>query len=182
MGKYFLAFVPEGFIQERGQGLKELLKTNYGVKYALKSPVHITVKMPFTYNEKKELTLIKALSKFSQSFPPFKIKIHGVDTFSRRVIFWDVEAGKELLDFQSHLKTFCKRELNLVDELSDRNYHPHMTIAFKDLKEKNFDQVLETVKNHQISEEFIASQLSVLKRNEGRWVELYRLDLGTTLF
>jgi len=182
MGKYFLAFVPVGSIQVKGQNLKELLKRKYGVKYALKSPVHITVKMPFTYNEKKELNLIKTLSKFSLSLPPFNIKIHGVDTFRRRVIFWDVAAGKDLFDFQSQLKTYCKRELNLVDELSDRKYHPHMTIAFKDLKEEHFDQVFETVKNHQISEEFTASQLSVLKKIDGRWIEFSRLDLGTTLF
>jgi 2'-5' RNA ligase len=32
--------------------------------------------------------------------------------------------------------------LHLVVELSDRNFQPHITLAYKDLKEENFEEVL----------------------------------------
>ena len=33
LGKYFLAFVPKGFIQDSAHILKEKIKADFGVKY-----------------------------------------------------------------------------------------------------------------------------------------------------
>ncbi len=177
LAKYFLAFVPKGTIQEKAQILKDQIKSDFGVKYALKSPAHVTVKMPFIFNEKKEQVLIESIQNFTRLYEPFSVQVSGLDTFGRRVIFWDILPNSALHSFQSDLKVFCKRELKLVDELADNNYHPHMTIAFKDLKEKNFDNVMELVRKSQISDEFLANELSLLKRIEDRWVEISRIKM-----
>jgi 2'-5' RNA ligase len=66
--KYFLALVPEGNLQEKATSLKEMLKEQFNIKYALKSPAHITLKMPFSYNEAKEEYLIERLKEFLKDY------------------------------------------------------------------------------------------------------------------
>lgn len=171
--KYFLAIVPPTEILERAESIKVEIREKFGVKYALKSPAHITLKMPFNYNEAKEEILIGKIGELLKQQAPFSVRIFGVGTFGNRVIFMDIDKSKELETIQNALKAFCKKELNLVDELSDRNYHPHMTLAFKDLKPNSFPDVLELVRKRSFKTEFSAAELVLLKRIEGRWV-LYR--------
>lgn len=178
MQKYFLAIVPEGEIQDKCTEIKNEIRDQFNVKYALKSPAHITLKMPFSYNEAKEEKLIQALRKFLIQFEPFPISIGGVDTFGKRVIFLKIKADDRLAKLQSELKSFCKRELNLVDELSDRNFHPHMTIAFKDLKEIHFGDILNLVRKKSLKEELVVARVHLLKRIEGRWISFSKLDLS----
>lgn len=167
--KYFLALVPEGKLQDQVTELKLLLKEEFNIKYALKSPAHITVKMPFSYNEQKENVLIGRLKDFVQNYDTMEMVIGGVKTFGDRVVYLNVEAGKDLYHFQSELKTFCKRELKLVDELSDRNYHPHMTVAFKDLKKHPIPNIIKVLESKPISEKFVVNHLFLLIRQNGRW-------------
>tara|TARA_R110002051_G_scaffold192151_1_gene260724 strand:+ start:1042 stop:1587 length:546 start_codon:yes stop_codon:yes gene_type:complete len=178
MQKYFLAFVPEGEYQERVTSLKLEIRDLYHAKYALKSPGHITVKMPFVYNEAKEDKLLTKLGDFASAFNPMKMEIKGVKTFGKRVIYLGVEAGQDLYDFQNELKTFCKRELNLVDELSDRNYHPHMTIAFKDIKKDQFQNILQHSAKVSLNQELFEKNLVLLKRVNGVWITYKKLNFG----
>lgn len=181
MQKYFLAIVPEGEIQDKCTEIKNEIRDQFNVKYALKSPAHITLKMPFSYNEAKEEKLIEALRKFLIQFESFPIFIGDVGTFGKRVIFLKIKADDRLTKLQAGLKSFCKRELNLVDELSDRNFHPHMTIAFKDLKEIHFEEILKLVKKNSSPEEYYVANIHLLKRIEGRWISYSVLGLSSGL-
>lgn len=170
--KYFLAIVPEGEFQERVTNLKLEIRDRFQAKYALKSPPHVTVKMPFIFNEAKEEQLIERLRSFRSNYEPINLTIKGVKTFGERVIYLDVHAKQDLYNFQSDLKTFCKRELNLVDELSDRNFQPHMTIAFKDIKKSQFQNILQFVTEMRLVQKIEVSNIMLLKRVGGVW-ELY---------
>lgn len=178
MKKYFLAIIPEGEFQDRVTNLKLEIKDLYQAKYALKSPAHITVKMPFVYNEAKEEKLTEKLGNFIGDYQPMNITIKGVKTFGERVIYLGVEAGQDLYVFQKELKTFCKRELNIVDELSDRNFHPHMTIAFKDIKKSQFQNILQFSSEMNLSQEMVVNQIAMLKKVERQWVLYKRIEMG----
>ena len=97
------------------------------------------------------------------------MRVKGVDTFGKRVIFLDIKAEQDLYTFQSDLKKFLKTQVHLPDELSDRNYHPHMTVAFKDLKRQIFEAVFQEVKEAKLESEFQISELTLLKRLNGKW-------------
>ncbi|TXE14472.1 2'-5' RNA ligase family protein [Algoriphagus aquimarinus] len=173
MQKYFLAIVPEGEFQERVTNLKNEIRDRYQAKYALKSPAHITLKMPFRYNEAKEEKLTELLTRFIGAYEPMSVTIRGVKTFGERVVYLGVDAGQDLYDFQRDLKTFCKTELNLVDELSDRNFHPHMTIAFKDLKKSQFQNIVHFSSEKNLTQKLVVAHVILLKKTEGVW-ELYK--------
>lgn len=176
--KYFLALLPPEPLLSKSTQIKEQLRDRHQVKYALKSPPHITVKMPFSYNEAKEDLLAEKLGEFLKDQAPLAISIAGIGTFGSRVIFQQIISDELLWDFQSRLGVFCKRELLLTNELSDRNFHPHMTLAFKDLKPSKFSAVLETCKALQFSGNFLADKLFLLKRLEGKWKICRELQFG----
>lgn len=168
--KYFLALIPPDAILEKVQEIKFQIRDEFGVKYALKSPPHITVKMPFNYNVAKEGRLIEKLNEYVKDRCPFVIQVSGVGNFGNRVVYLNILKSPELESFQEGIKQFCKRELHLVDELSDRNYHPHLTVAFKDIKPIHFSEVFLLVKKQSFETEFSALDLVLLKRIKGEWI------------
>lgn len=175
--KYFIAIVPEGEVQERATALKLELKERFNLRYALRSPAHITLKMPFLWNEAKEDRLTDRLENFFKGQPPFHLKVSKIGTFGERVIYINVEEKKELMELQQQLGRFCKGELNLVEELSDYAYRPHMTVAFKDIKKKRFLEYLAYVKAQGFSGRLEVRQIALLKRKEGKWTVLKRFPL-----
>lgn len=170
MQKYFLALLPPPEILTRVTDIKLRLREEFGLKYALKSPPHITLKMPFSYNEANERLLVERLEGFMEGREPFTVRIAGADSFGNRVVFLGVEKSQPLLQLQHDLKVFCKRELHLVDELSDRNFHPHMTVAFRDLKPRQFTEVRGLVTEIAFHAEYSVGEICVLKRVDGTWI------------
>ena len=179
--KYFIAIVPEGNLQTQATDLKNLMKEKFNLKYALKSPAHITLKMPFLWNENKEDVLGQKLEEYFTSYKAFDLVLKGFDRFGRRVIFINVKENTELTDLQLSLSKFCKRELKLVEELSDRAYHPHMTIAFKDVKPKLFDEYWGFIKTQKFKEDYPVNDVALLKKVEGRWEVLRRFGFGKNI-
>jgi 2'-5' RNA ligase len=176
--KYFLALVPPPDILQTAHEIKVRIREEFGIKYALKSPPHITLKMPFSYNEAKEGQLTASLTEYLKTQASFKVQIGGVGSFGNRVIFLSIQKTEPLIQLQKGLKLFCKRNLHLVDELSDRNFHPHMTIAFKDVKPRIFEEVLARVREQSFDATFLADHITLLKRAEGRWLNYHSVEFG----
>lgn len=175
--KYLLAIVPEESVCQKITQLKEQLYESFGLKYALKSPPHITLKMPFVHNEKKEGELIKLLQGYIAKEKTFPLSLRGVGAFGNRVSFLKVRYPPELMLFQQGLIRFFKRNLKKHLELSDTNFHPHLTVAFKDFKKGQFDEVMECVKNAAIKESIQVHQVSLLKKVNGLWVKIADINL-----
>lgn len=176
--KYFLALVPPTEILEKAQEIKFRIRDEFGIKYALKSPPHITLKMPFNYNEAKEELLVAKLGDHLKGQQAFPVKISGLGNFGNRVVFLAIERSEQLIQIQQKLKLFCKQNLHLIDELSDRNFHPHLTIAFKDIKSNQFPEVLTFAKKQSFDAEFYAADLVLLKRKEGAWIIHRKVAFG----
>lgn len=169
IGKYFLAIVPKGDIQEQATRMKLELKENFNIKYALKSPSHVTLKMPFRWNEAKEEKLIDKLQIFFGDKEGFKLTFKGIGRFGRRVIYIRVEEQAQLIKMQSDLSAYCRHELKLVEELSDKAYHPHMTVGFKDLKDQHFDGCMKLLKDRGFFEVMDVQEVALLKKEAFSW-------------
>jgi 2'-5' RNA ligase len=164
-----LAILPPEDFSQQVYDLKLSLKADFGVKYALKSPAHITLKMPFLYNSKSEDRLYRSLQGFSRQISSFPLSVEGVDQFRRRVLFLAVEHQPQLLKLQESLNLFCRKGLKLNLELSDTNYHPHLTVAFQDIKKGQFDALKLTVGKAQLKKKFEVKSYYLLKRKNGIW-------------
>lgn len=177
IGKYFVALVPDGEVQKGATAIKEDLRDKFGLKYSLKSPAHVTLKMPFSWNEAKENVLTKSLEEFAKEYKSIKLHFIGFGKFGNRVIFVRVKRNQKLVLLQASIAEYFKRELKLVKELSDTNYHPHMTVAFKDVKAKDFEKYWAYVNSLDFDYEFQFDRLVLLKRIDNRWFPLSEIPL-----
>lgn len=170
--RYFIAIVPRSPISEVVTQLQLGLKDKFGTRAALGSPPHITLHMPFLWNEEKEAELAHALSSFADSVSPFNIELRDFGAFPPRVIFINVERTTALADCQHRLQRFCRLNLNLFNaDYQDRPYHPHMTLAFRDLRKAAFPAAWLEFQDRSYLADFEAQGISLLKHNGQQWTE-----------
>ena len=136
--KYFLAIViPEPYF-EKIESVKQELFLQHQLKGGLRSPAHITLHRPFVWNEEKENVLINKLNSFEFK-DGFNIELNNFAFFEPRVIYVDVVFNKDLNNFYEKLKSYAKKELHLLNEVNDmRGFHPHVTVASRDIKKTRF--------------------------------------------
>lgn len=168
--QYFIAIVPPSPIYEDAFEQKVYFKTKYNSKASLNSPPHITLHMPFRWVEKNEDELAYQLATFARDNTPVTIRLNGFSSFPPRVIFINVEITAELERLQKNLERYFKRKLNLFNaNYKEQPFHPHLTLAFRDLKKPNYQKAWEEFaeKNYQAS--FIADKVALLKHSGSVW-------------
>lgn len=180
MGKYFVGLLPPAALESQFKMLKQGIAEQFQVKYALQAPAHLTLKMPFRYKEAKERELGVRLTTLLETQAPFLLQLTRIGHFGRRNIHQQVAPNESLLQLQTNLRSFCKRSLHLVEELSDRNFQPHITLAYKDLKPTHFEEVLAFAQKNAVSTEFLAEKAYLMKKVEGRWKIIAPLIFGSS--
>jgi 2'-5' RNA ligase len=175
---YFLALIPPSPIHDEGFALKNYFKERYNSKASLNSPPHITLHMPFLFKTEKEQLMIQKLKSFVRDFDPFKICLDNFSSFPPRVIFINVTESEPLHLLQKEIQRFCKMELNLFNaNYKDQPFHPHITLAFRDLKKQSYQSAWEEFSKREFKAEFIADKISLLKHNGKTWDVLQEFPL-----
>ena len=93
------------------------------------------------YKEAKEGELAGRLTTLLEKQEPFLLQLTRIGHFGKRNIHQQVAPSESLMQLQTTIRSFCKGSLHLVEELSDRNFQPHLTLAYKDLKPIHFDWI-----------------------------------------
>ncbi|PBQ32064.1 2'-5' RNA ligase [Sphingobacteriaceae bacterium] len=169
--KYFLAIViPEPLFSEI-EAIKQNLFEEHHLKGALRSPAHITLHRPFEWKEERESELIQKVSDFKFSVP-FPLQIKNFAFFEPRVIYADVLKNELLYQLHAELTLYAKKELKLFNESEDmRGFHPHITVAFRDLKKPKFYELQKTFESKKLEGTLEYTGFSLLKL-EKRWEEI----------
>jgi 2'-5' RNA ligase len=168
--QYFVAIIPPPPVYEEALKLKEYFKEKYGSKAALNSPPHITLHMPFAWNEAKEKKLVTKLGEFSKRCDPLKVCLDNFSSFPPRVIFINVAESDALDELQKALHRFFKRELDIFNaNFKEQPYHPHLTLAFRDLKKAQYQLAWGEFSKMEFKAEFMADKIALLKHNGRSW-------------
>ena len=171
--KYFIAIVIPEPAYSQIEAIKQQLMAEHGLKGALRSPSHITLHRPFEWKEEKEGILIEKLNEFRFS-AAFEIELQNFAFFEPRVIYVNVNPNDVLTKLYNELKGFAKKELRLFNEWEDlRGFHPHITVANRDLKKPKFYALQKEFVVKEFSGSFIVNELALL-RLENTW-ETYRV-------
>jgi len=171
--KYFIAIVPPEAILSEIKNIKEYVSKHYNSHGALQSPAHITLHMPFVWEEEKEEKLLDCLNGFSFEDSPL-IKLNNFNSFEPRVVFINVEKDETLFLLQQKLVLHVKKTLNLFNQSDNlRGFHPHITIAFRDLKKQIFYKLWDEFKSKGFKTAFNCNQLALLKKGKLNW-EIYK--------
>jgi 2'-5' RNA ligase len=168
--QYFMAIIPPSPVYEEALELRKYFKEQYGSKAALNSPPHITLHMPFLWNEEKEKKLISKLLVFSKKCDPLKVCMDNFSGFPPKVIFINVTESDALNELQKDLHRFFKTELDIFNaNYKEQPFHPHLTLAFRDLKKARYHKAWEEFAKKEFKAEFMADKIALLKHNGKSW-------------
>ena len=168
MQMYFIAIVLPDELNKKVQKWKELMHEKYGCTIGLKSPAHITFIPPSWMEEEKEQQLIADVDTISSSVHPFTIAINNFSAFKPRTIFADVVVNNELRSLKAAVDTFFLKSAYKI-KIDSRPFHPHITIATRDLHKKDFQEAWPMFETKRFKAEWEANGLSVLRHNKARW-------------
>lgn len=135
---YFIAIIPDVRLCKEITEIKKYFANNYFTKAALKLPPHITLYPPFRWDDKNENLLTVSSNNFIQGKAPFSIFLNGFGCFEPKVIFIKPEFCNKLNVFRNDLLLHLKSTINLSDPQNERSFHPHITLASRDLKKEFF--------------------------------------------
>jgi len=170
---YFVAILPSAEVQQKITEVKEIVSERYQSKHALKTPPHITMFLPFKFNKKEESLLAIKIEEILYHKNRFNISLSNFSCFPPRVIFIKVEDTPEL---QSLKRDFNKKfeELELIDlSFKQKGFHPHITIAHRDLSPQNFKKAWSHFEKESFTAEFKFMGLTLLRHNGKHWEILF---------
>lgn len=164
MNLYFIALLPDQAIQDEITAFKQTAQERFGSGHALKSPPHITLIPPF----RSDRTDFSALQLLADEQKPFSVHLRNFDRFGSRVIFVNVLPEPALLSHQKRLADFCSNQWGIQPDF--RPFHPHMTVAFKDLKRSVFPEAWAYFSAQSYERLFMAQAYTLLIHTGQRWI------------
>jgi len=170
---YFMALVLPPYLNEKVLAYKSMMLEKYNCKVGLKSPAHITLVPPFWMEEEKEQSLVKDINLFSSQFHPFAIATNNFSVFRPRTIFIATHPNEQLNEIKKAVDRFFENKPFYSIKAETRAFHPHITIATRDLFKKSFYEIWPWFAEKKFSEEWIADGISLLRHNKKNWDVVY---------
>jgi len=166
---YFIALVLPAEINNELLKWKLFMKDHFNCSVALRSPSHITLVPPFWMNDNLENNLEYAISEFSQHQGAFEVNLENFAAFKPRVIYANVLSNPNLQTLHDQLhKYLVARDLFPIKS-EERSFHPHVTIATRDLHKKAFYEAWKIFENKNYAASCRVNGISLLKHNQKNW-------------
>jgi 2'-5' RNA ligase len=174
---YFMAVVLPDNLDVKIRAYKKLMQERYGCKVGLKSPAHITLVPPFWMPEEKEEDLKKEMIELALDIAAFSIATSDFSAFRPRTIFVAVKESDQLKLLKKATDSRLGQN-NFGIKTENRPFHPHITIATRDLHKKDFAASWPLFENEHFREDFEVSSLSLLKHNGKTWDVVFEAPLS----
>ena len=176
--RYFIAIIPPEPIEKEIFKLKTEVSQHYFSHAALKSPSHITLHMPFTLEKKVECRFLENINEWNIYSPAFHLELSGFSHFRSKVIFISVIENQTLNKLREVVVDYMKLNFNIFNQADDRKpFHPHITIAFRDLKKNQFDLAWNNFSSRVFNANFTCESVWILKWNNQEWIKLKEIKL-----
>lgn len=169
MQLYFIAIILPQYLDDKILAYKNFMLEKFNCKVGLKSPAHITIVPPFRMDQNKEADLLKAVKNITINFSSFSIATKNFSAFAPKTIFIDVEPNENLNHLKNLSGNYFSQHPEYLIQLDQRPFHPHITIATRDIDKKDFKEARSFFINKIFKEEWLATGLSVLKHNQKKW-------------
>jgi len=167
---YFIAITAPDNINQQVLEWKNYMLRRFNCRVALRSPAHITIIPPFHMPEGLEQPLIDAIGLISGQQDRFLVHMQNFGAFAPRVIYVDVQPDEVLQQMKDYTEEQLIRTERFPVKSDPRPFHPHMTIANRDLRKGDFAAAWEHFHNRKYQASFEASALSLLRLSETGWV------------
>ena len=172
---YFLAVLAPQEVKDKILQWQQYMRDRYRCVAALRSPPHITLIPPFWMDEKMEEDLGEEVNSFSSNQSPFEIELQNFDAFRPKVIFVQVKPVPELLQLQTSLESFLLAKKKYPIKKEDRPFHPHLTIAYRDLRKKDFAEAFAHFSKMNFNYSFRVNEIALLKHQLTQWAVVKKI-------
>lgn len=166
---YFVAIMCPPETDKNVRQFKNWMKEQFGSVLALRSPAHITIIPPFWLELNNEVKLQETLKAFASDRNELNIQLDGFSSFGKRVLFIQVLENPELEEIKDQAGQHFGGSFGDLVRKDERPFHPHITIANRDLKPGDFEQAWIHFKDKNYKENFRSKTISLLKLTEGGW-------------
>ena len=178
---YFIAIVLPGELNQKILPFKQYMFEKYKCQVGLKSPAHITLVPPYWMNEELEIQLKKDLELHSNKFRPFTISTNHFSGFPPKTIFIALKENDDLKNVKNKTDDYFKERPEYKMKIDNRPFHPHITIATRDLYKKGFYEAKEYFSNKEFAETWIADSICLLKHNKKNWDVIHTSQFNSYL-
>jgi 2'-5' RNA ligase len=169
MRMYFIAIVLPTQLNEKVLKHKQMMLDKYNCKVGLKSPAHITLLPPFWMEDEKEESLISDIDSLNNRFQPFLISTNNFSAFRPRTIFIALSPNENLNEVKAATDAHFKTNSFYNIKIDTRPFHPHITIATRDLYKKSFHEIWPWFAEKEFLEEWTIDGSSILRHNKKNW-------------
>ncbi|MEP6262252.1 MAG: 2'-5' RNA ligase family protein [Gillisia sp.] len=166
MKTYFVALVPPPPLLQEISRIKESFAENYGARHALKLPPHITLIPPFKIHKEAETALLSALHETADKTSAFDLELNGYDAFAPRVIFIKVLNPHPVKCLYGILYEIAGA---LLSPKPERELHPHITIATRDLSMQAFEKAMPVFKKEEFKAGFRVNSIFLFGHTGKTW-------------
>jgi 2'-5' RNA ligase len=178
---FFLAVLPNEQVSVFCTGLKNILCQRFGVCHALKSPPHITLVMPFRAGEEDLAVLASRLRSVSIQHFPFHLQFQGYDHFGDRVIFAQAMPSEPLSVLRDAVLHALPEALARQVTTRSSGFHPHLTLAHRDLSPEQFQEVWSYLTSIPLEHESRIDAVCLLVHEQKRWHVVERFPFAAEI-
>jgi 2'-5' RNA ligase len=168
---YFFALIPPKEIYEAIEGFKNDFAARFASKRALKVMPHITIKTPFIIPVSEHEKLLNWFQKLPVQQTKFEIELKNFGAFAGNspVVFVHPVMNASLSTFQTEIiRSFKNLFPHLVTDF-DLKFHPHMTIAYRDLSFEKFQDAWKEYRTKVYRAIFTVENIYLLQHDRKQW-------------
>lgn len=165
---YFIGIVAPEEINRQVLEWKHYMLQRFGCRVALKSPAHITLIPPFEMPATTQHEMEEVLLLFANEQPFFPIQLKNFAAFKPRVLYVHVQPNIHLSGLQARLEAHLINTSFPIKK-EDRPFHPHVTIANRDVQKEDFPLAWQYFKQLSYDASFLANTISLLRHNGQVW-------------
>ena len=170
MSIYLTAILPPEQLASEIDEIRKEISEKYKVYAALKPPVHITLYRPLSMEASNEDFLIKLLKPVGYSHKPFQQRLENFDSFNNKTLFIHADKNPLLQVLQSDIAAvYNKNKIDVKEQKSSDRFHPHITIAYRDVQRNVFKELWQEFKNRKFRRHYITDRFCLLKHDGKRW-------------
>jgi 2'-5' RNA ligase len=179
MTLYFAALVLPEHLNAEIKQFKTFMQERWGCSVALKSPAHITLIPPFWMAADIESAFLHDLYILCKSMAPFSVATANFAAFKPRTIFIQPVLHEPLHALKHAVDAFCKTHPQYGAKADTRPFHPHITIATRDLHKRAFAEAWPYFETKKYEVQFEVTGLGVLRHNTRHWDVVHTAPFST---
>ncbi|HEY0054933.1 MAG TPA: 2'-5' RNA ligase family protein [Pedobacter sp.] len=178
MSLYLTAILPPAHLSDEIDDIRKELSDRYQMFAALKPPVHITLYRPVDVPQDFESHLIKLLRPVSMSHSPFTVDLLNFNSFNIQTLYITAVKNQLLSGLQKDVSAvFNKNKIDTKEVKGNTTFHPHVTVAYRDIPPEKFPFIWDELKNRKFKRSFSVDHFTLLKHDGKRWQRFREFEL-----